>query len=326
MLPTEAALASSPGLVGPDDLVDEAVLPEELVAEQPGMGAAAPVQVQHHHPAVREEPPGVLQQPPEHGQIGIPVPVPVGEARVFRAELPLAPVLLPEGTAALEVVVRCLRRVNGIEASHRQQQDVRPAQEGPLLRILQEDAARLPHPLRKSAAAGVHPAEGTHRPGPGGHRHPDLLPPQQRQEGKEAAGQGPLLPAACPGAQEQPALRRLPEAVLLPVPVQGVLPREEEHAGLLPGQGAAAGSPAVRPAVPVQGGQVLQQRPAAQDAILALVHFAASLLPGFRHILFSESIRMVQGPSFTSSTSISVRKRPVSTRMPRSRQAATRAS
>ena len=112
MLAGEELLGAAAALVGPDDLVEEGVLPEHLVAEQPPIRAGAPVQVKGQHTGRLQQVMGVLNQPPQQRQIGFPALILVGEGRVFRCRPARFPARLPKPAAPGEAVPRHEGRVD----------------------------------------------------------------------------------------------------------------------------------------------------------------------------------------------------------------------
>ena len=112
VLAGEVLLRAAAALVAPDDLVEEELFAEDLVADHPSVGAGMPVQVQGQHARALQQGIGILHQAAQEAQICLPGAVAVRIGGVLRRGTARLPACLTKAAAAGEAVARHEGRVD----------------------------------------------------------------------------------------------------------------------------------------------------------------------------------------------------------------------
>ena len=112
MLAAEVFLRAPAALVAPDDFVQEHILPEDLVAQQAGIRARPPVQMQIQHTRGQQEVFRAFNQRTQQFQIFLRVGKAVDIRRIFRHRATRFPAGRAEAAAARERLPRHERRIN----------------------------------------------------------------------------------------------------------------------------------------------------------------------------------------------------------------------
>ena len=102
MLPGKELLAASAAFIAPDDLVQEAFPAENPVAENPGLGAHPPVQMQAEHALRPQELPAHGDHPAQQAQVALLVGKLVLIGRQAQARGALPPSLFPQRALPFE--------------------------------------------------------------------------------------------------------------------------------------------------------------------------------------------------------------------------------
>ena len=111
VLAAEVARAAAPGLVHPDQLVQELLLAEDLVQQQPQVGVEPVVHVHEDHALLGQQLTAQRKHPPHVPEIRLPVPG-IGEGLHLHRAAAAPPALLPHPDAHVELVSGEIGRVH----------------------------------------------------------------------------------------------------------------------------------------------------------------------------------------------------------------------